>query len=93
MINNILCTKLEVDAFVHYRYGEPTLLAFYQAAAILVGIPKWGRKHRALVTEQSKEESQQENSGEDDENMNKFCFSPVDWSSSHNTSDLLVLME
>ena len=58
-------------------YGnEPTAQAFYQAAAILVGIPKWSRKRRSYVTGQSEEESQQENSSEDDMDINKFCFSP-----------------
>ena len=65
------------------RYSEPAFLAVYQSAAILVGIPKWGRKRRGYVTGQSEEESQQENSSEDDVDINKFCFSPVDWSSNH----------
>ena len=58
-------------------YGnEPAAEAFYQAAAILVGLPKWGRKRRRYATRQSEEESQQANSSEDDMDIKKFCFSP-----------------
>ena len=53
-------------------------MTFYQAASILVGVPKWGRKRQGYASIQPEGESQENSSEEDDEDIDikKFCFVP-----------------
>ena len=61
-------------------YGnQPMAEAYYQAASILVGIPKWGRKRRGYASIRPGGESQEnssEDEGSEDIDIEKFCFSP-----------------